>query len=413
MRVTVPFLLMAALAAPAAAQEAAAPAAPSPEAAAWSDFCRRLEQAGHAVLEAGAPAHPEDRGAGLRYLAEQVAAAVDREVIAGQTALPLLRVNPAQLHRWGMDGADAKYLSAHVDGSGRYRVHGRLGSARLVALQLFRSEPRFEAFASLSGEALGAAADGRFELLLSREKPAGHEGAWLALDPRATDLLVREYFADWNEETVSELAIERLDAAAPAPPLGPEQAAALLTRIADTFTARAPMWLPRNQPLRANLVNRMGPPLAAEGQGLGDNVYGAGWYSLAPDQALVIELEPPAARLWSFQLGNVWWESADFITRTGSLNGEQVFVSSDGRVRLVVSLEDPGVPNWLDPAGHREGQILYRYQGATSTPLPSAQLVKRADLATVLPADTPRVGAAERRQEIAARRAHAARRWGP
>jgi hypothetical protein len=402
-------LLLAILAAPSAgAQEA-----PSPEAAAWSDFCRRLEQAGHEVLRVGAPRHAEDRGAGLRYLAEQLAAAVDREVVARQTAFPLFRVNPAQLHRWGMDGADAKYQSAHVEGDGAYRISGRLGSARLVAVQVFRSEPRFEAFASLSGDALRAGPDGQFELMLTPRRPEGYEGAWLELNPRATDLLVREYFGDWQTETLSELAIERLDAAAPQAPLTPAQAQALLGRIVDSFSTRAPMWLARSAPLRANLVNRLGPPLDAAGQGLGDNVYGTGWFELAADEALVIEVQPPDAVLWSFQLGNLWWESADFVTRTGSLNGDQAVVSGDGRVHMVVSIEDPGVPNWLDPAGHREGQILYRYQGAKSAPLPTVQLVKRSQLSSVLPADTPKLGPAERKAEIARRLAHAARRWAP
>ncbi len=387
--------------------------APDADAAAWSDFCRRLEAAGHQSLAAGAARTPEDRAAGLRYLAEQVAAAVEREVVARELAFPLFRVGSNQLKRWGMDGADAKYQLARVDGEGRYRISGRTGSARLVAFQLFRSEPRYEAFASLSGDALEVGADGEFELMLSANRPAGFAGNWLALDPRATDLLVREYFGDWAREGPGEFRIERLDEVAPTPPLTPDEAAALLTRIAESFATRAPMWTPRNEALRTQLRNRVGPPLAAEGQGLANNVYGAGWFDLAPDEALVVELEPPEARLWSFQLGNLWWESSEYVTRSGSLNGDQAFVSGDGRVRIVIALEDPGVPNWLDPGGHREGQILYRYQDAQSVPLPSARLVKRSELAGVLPADTPKRGSEARSAERALRSAHAALRWAP
>jgi hypothetical protein len=173
------------------------------------------------------------------------------------------------------------------------------------------------------------------------------------------------------------------------------------------------MWLPRSAPVRANLRNRLGPPLASQGQGLANNLYGVGWFDLEADEALVIELEPPDALLWSFQVGNLWWEAADYVTRSGSLNGAQAFVSSDGRIRMVVSLEDPGVPNWLDPAGHREGQIVYRYQDAKSVPLPTARLVKRGELASALPKDTPKLVPAERRADLAARNAHAARRWAP
>ena len=56
--------------------------------------------------------------------------------------------------------------------------------------------------------------------------------------------------------------------------------------------------------------------------------------------------------------------------------GFQAVKSSDGRYRLVIALEVPGVPNWLDPAGHAEGVIIYRYQNAPAeNPVPVARVV--------------------------------------
>ena len=152
---------------------------------------------------------------------------------------------------------------------------------------------------------------------------------------------------------------------------------------------------------------------SAGGQGLADNLYGTGWFALEPDEVLLIELDPPDALLWSFQLGNFWWESRDYVNRTGSLNGDQAVASSDGRYRIVIAAEDPGVPNWLVTAGHPEGAILYRYQQARNNPRPSVRVLSRADLAGALPADTPRVTPEQRGESIARRRAHAAERWAP
>lgn len=150
-----------------------------------------------------------------------------------------------------------------------------------------------------------------------------------------------------------------------------------------------------------------------EDEGLGDNAYGSGWFDLQDGELLLIELEPPDALLWSFQLGNLYWESIDYVRRTGSLNGEQLRPSSDGKVRIVIAAEDPGVPNWLDTGGYREGAILYRYQQTKSAPVPVARLLERSALRSELPPDTPTVSAEERAGELAVRRAHAARRWGP
>jgi hypothetical protein len=80
----------------------------------------------------------------------------------------------------------------------------------------------------------------------------------------------------------------------------------------------------------------------------------------------------------------------------------------------VIALEDPGVPNWLDPAGHAEGVIIYRYQKAPAeNPVPVTRVVPRAQLLDVLPPDTPRVGPEARRAEIRMRQRHAAIRWAP
>ncbi len=78
----------------------------------------------------------------------------------------------------------------------------------------------------------------------------------------------------------------------------------------------------------------------------------------------------------------------------------------------MIALADPGVPNWLDPAGHPEGVIIYRYKlAAEKNPVPTATLVKVSELRDRLPEDTPRVTPAERSADIEARRRHAARRW--
>lgn len=106
-------------------------------------------------------------------------------------------------------------------------------------------------------------------------------------------------------------------------------------------------------------------------------------------------------------------EGFDFANFTSSTNGLQAKPSSDGLYRIVIARSDPGVPNWLDTAGHREGLIFYRYHLAKSKPTPTARLVKLSDLPTLLPGDTPHITAEARRAEIDRRRAAVVRRWTP
>jgi hypothetical protein len=146
--------------------------------------------------------------------------------------------------------------------------------------------------------------------------------------------------------------------------------------------------------------------------GAADILYGAGCWELAAGQALVIDCQAPRARYWSWQLYSVpWFESLDLANRISSLNGTQMAVDPDGRFRLVVAAEDPGVPNWLDTEGRTTGLIAYRWVWAESAPVPSCRTVTLADVRGALPAGTPVVDAAARRQSIVARRRALARRF--
>ncbi|MGE4650040.1 MAG: hypothetical protein AAEJ53_04050, partial [Myxococcota bacterium] len=96
--------------------------------------------------------------------------------------------------------------------------------------------------------------------------------------------------------------------------------------------------------------------------------------------------------------------------RQSSLNQQQLHIDSDGRVRVVLSVEDPGVPNWLDTGGHLEGIIQYRYIWTRNNPQPSIRALPLAELRAALPADHPSVSPEERRAAIASRQAHLRRR---
>ena len=92
--------------------------------------------------------------------------------------------------------------------------------------------------------------------------------------------------------------------------------------------------------------------------------YLEGWWRLGEDEALLVDL--PAAAFeggpyWGFLLYNVWGESFDWRNRRVSLNSREVERGADGGARIVVAHRDPGVPNWIDTAGHLEGSMSLRW----------------------------------------------------
>ena len=142
--------------------------------------------------------------------------------------------------------------------------------------------------------------------------------------------------------------------------------------------------------------------------------YYQGIFRLEAGQAMIIDTAmPDQVRYWNVQLNDPLWNTIDWINHQSSLNGGQAVLDSDGRFRAVIAIDDPGVPNWLDPAGWLEGSLMLRWTGASSGPEPVLKIVPAAGIRAHLPSDTP-VVTPEQRDEALRRRRRGAqwrRRW--
>jgi hypothetical protein len=97
-----------------------------------------------------------------------------------------------------------------------------------------------------------------------------------------------------------------------------------------------------------------------------------------------------------------------------SLNGTQAERDDDGHYRYVVAHRDPGVPNWLDTTGLREGFMAMRWtypQPTDRLPTVSVRKVSFIELGDQLPESTPRVSPLQRREQVRVRQEHVQRRY--
>src|SRR5580693_3887408 len=182
----------------------------------------------------------------------------------------------------------------------------------------------------------------------------------------------------------------------------------LLSRL-RTFLA-FPEWFYLNEP-----VNTMTPPRPTPG-GLATQFSSAGHYDLEDDQAMIVTV-PAAGRdvapYQGIQLGSRWYVSLDYINHQTSLTAGQARIDPDGRMRFVISEQDPGLANWLERTGHRRGYVQIRWQrltrDLTAQDGPDVAVVPLADLPGVLPYDQ-KVSPEDWRARIAARQAAVAER---
>ncbi len=141
--------------------------------------------------------------------------------------------------------------------------------------------------------------------------------------------------------------------------------------------------------------------------------YGQGNFSMGENEAVIVQIEPPASDYWEIQLANRWWESLDWDRRQSSLNDHQMTLDDDGAFRGVISVADPGVANWLDPAGNQSGLIMGRFVNTAANPEPRLTVVPADRVMDHLPSTTPLVSADERTVALRARCVSAQRRQNP
>jgi hypothetical protein len=172
-----------------------------------------------------------------------------------------------------------------------------------------------------------------------------------------------------------------------------------------------PRFMPRNA------FNQPNAASGATGGGMGTNIYAGGVFELDADEALVIENRVPVPPIYiGFQLSNLWGESLDYANYLTSLNGFQLEPDDDGLIRWVIAHRDPGVPNWLDTTGHREGFMAPRWAYTEKPPQERWPTIRATrvpfdQIRNHVPASTRSVSAEERREQIRIRQEHVQRRY--
>ena len=313
--------------------------------------------------------------------------------------------------RWGIDNPDSVYRVIPVSGDERYVIRGRVGEHRMTENYFTLWDANMGTVAVLNGRTMEVDPDGSFTITVDAD-PAGDRPNHVQTTPEAHEFYIRDVLLNWDRDDPNHLAVERLGAA----PQGPartrdeqaEATAAMMAYFAD-FTGKLSHGvykMPANHFNLAWSADKVGA--------MRNQVYLMGRFDLQPGQAFVVDVGDGGAEYFTVPLSNIWGTTLDIVDRTGSLNKAQSTPNDDGSYTYVIAPTDPGVANWIDSDGLREGILTLRMAEFGETG-PREDLGARGRVVALddLDREVPtlrRVSAAERAAELAARRAAYLRR---
>ncbi len=297
---------------------------------------------------------------------------------------------------------DSVYFFAPIRADRSYRIRGNVGAAVFTSFTVERGSHEGHAargsIAAISDAEMEVERDGSFEIIVSRTKPA--KGNWLRLSEGASQITTRHYHEARQSVAalpgpIVRIGIEALDPDPLTPWGGDAESAAHLEWVRNFVREHSAMTFQKTTPEMAKRLgwvslvpNRFGDPGQWKSAS-GDIAYGnehawynSAYYELEPDEALIMTGRFPPCRFANVVLWNSFMQSFDYAHRQISLNREQVEYEEDGRFRIVIAHEDPGVPNWLDTEGRRRGNVYWRYVFPVTRPeRPKTEVVKLSKVA--------------------------------
>ena len=303
---------------------------------------------------------------------------------------------------------DYVYRFIPVDAENHYAVRGWWPTHGPAAFEFGVIDVKQVYQGTVSAHQLVLDSQGRFCITIDPE-PANGRPNHIQTRPGACQVIVRDVLGDVARDRPCALEVERT---------GPGPARSVLAfDPVQRFRAELRKFIDDLEGALAFTVNGReinhftSPAFNDDGTYLVTQAYCPGRYALRDGQALVFHLGLGNAAYGVIPVTNAWGGIGDFLSHTSTLGTGRALPNPDGSYSFVLSLEDPGVHNWIDPGGLHEGVIYARWAGfdprlaSRGRPFLSAQLVDLDRVRGVLSPGCPMISSTERSGQIALHRA--------
>jgi hypothetical protein len=384
--------------------------------AAWKQFCQRLDDAGEQVFKAYQPANSLQRADAFRFLMQNLGQAWDLGYETKDTKYPVIHMWCSPFMKLGGDNGDCIYQQAWVDGQSVYRISGNVGSVSVLNITVQGPRPEKQPGTdwpsipepmgdipetNIFGHSMKKDWNGDFELYLGGPERGPN---WVPTTPGTRKLFIRQIFDTWDQQPAV-FQIERVGMTTPRPLPQAEDIITALDWCGRFIDDQMHNW-PEGPYLYTEAhydqwPNQFPKTLGTDqvkDRNRGRFIHNMSW-QLQPDEAMILEFEDHGG-LWMFTNMGECFNSMDFLYRHVTYTRSRTKIDADGKVRMVMCADDPGYHNWIETQSFPRGNLTYRNFLRTEVPEIRTTVVKKTDVASALPADSVKVTAEQRVQQL-------------
>lgn len=354
---------------------------------AWGRFLDRLRDAGEIVDGPLGAQNERERAEGHRHLLRLTSIASEMLLEKGDTDHPeFIRWMNAHRKMLG-DNPHTIYDVAIIDPTTTYVIKGQLGDHSYLGVCVYGTADggARRIVGNVDDSEIPAGDDASFEVWVAPEgSPHLPDGAAvLALEPDATDVLVRQYFHDPTGQSEASYTIRAVPDPGPSRPLTEDELVRRLDAVGayvrdiveveatlSTLMASATPGLLRHGDDYSDMEGDDAPPpidpiVVAKAMPSPSIQYSGSWVDgLGDDEQVVVSGMVPTCRYFSIQLLNRWMESGNWVDHRVFVTDRDLDIDADGRFRAVIAHADPGDGTWIDTNGWDSFSIAVRALGA-------------------------------------------------
>ena len=263
--------------------------------------------------------------------------------------------------RWGIDNPDSVYRVIPIGDSQSYVIRGKLGKQLFNENHFTLWDDDMKTIGLISGNKIEVDSENNFEIFVDPNSNTSNKNH-IKTSSGAKEFYIRDTMIDWHKDRPNILDIEIIKSTRSGKRFNTKKKLEIVKAYMQKWAANTTRW---NQQALSKPVNEFSFKIDRDTDGaLRNQVYLLGHFALpSSDHCIKLDINLDGAKYFIAPITNIWGTTNDIVTKNGSLNNSQSKINQDGTYTFILSLNDPGVYNWLDPSHLSEGILTLRWSG--------------------------------------------------